>query len=374
MEKLPAGFTCYDNFDDFIEHDMDAVVLANYFHEHAPFAIKCLERGIHVFSECTAGGTLAECVELVRAAEKSDAVYMLAENYPFMIFNQELRRLCDGGSLGKILYAEGEYNHPTDPVDTSFYKDYIYSVDHWRNFLPRSYYVTHSLAPLMYATGASPKRVTAMATFDEPKADVPTARRVGDKATVMMTQNDDGSIFRFTGCAAFGGHHNAYRVCGTSGSVENIRGAGARMILHYNKWSCPEGSDEVKEYNPTWHESPELVELIERTGHGGGDFLVCREFLEVIRNGRKAAFPFDVYSATRMSATAILAHRSMLEGGKPYDIPDFRVEADRKLYENDRITPFPGANGEAPTIPCCSVVDYSPSESQIEGFKKLIAD
>lgn len=37
-------------FDEFIEYDMDAVVLANYFHEHAFFAIKCFEKGIHVFS------------------------------------------------------------------------------------------------------------------------------------------------------------------------------------------------------------------------------------------------------------------------------------------------------------------------------------
>ena len=41
----------YDCFDEFIEHDMDAVVLANYATEHAPFAIRCLKKGLHVFSE-----------------------------------------------------------------------------------------------------------------------------------------------------------------------------------------------------------------------------------------------------------------------------------------------------------------------------------
>ncbi len=30
---------------------MDAVVLANYAHEHAPFAIRCLNEGKHVLSE-----------------------------------------------------------------------------------------------------------------------------------------------------------------------------------------------------------------------------------------------------------------------------------------------------------------------------------
>ena len=45
------------------------------------------------------------------AAEKSKAKYMLLENYPFMLFNQEMKKIYEGGTLGKILYAEGEYNH-----------------------------------------------------------------------------------------------------------------------------------------------------------------------------------------------------------------------------------------------------------------------
>ncbi len=45
QKKDSEGFnvTFYDNFDDFIQHDMDAVVLANYAHQHAPFAIKAMK-------------------------------------------------------------------------------------------------------------------------------------------------------------------------------------------------------------------------------------------------------------------------------------------------------------------------------------------
>ena len=50
---------------------MEAVFLCNFFHDHAPFAIKALERNIHVLSECTSNGTMAEGVALVRAAKKS---------------------------------------------------------------------------------------------------------------------------------------------------------------------------------------------------------------------------------------------------------------------------------------------------------------
>ena len=71
-----------------------------------------MDKGIHVLSETTAAGTLKECVELVEAQERSSAIYALAENYPYMLCNQELERIYKGGTLGKVIYAEGEYVHP----------------------------------------------------------------------------------------------------------------------------------------------------------------------------------------------------------------------------------------------------------------------
>jgi len=240
VNKVSADTVAYDDFDAFIEHDMDAVLLANYFHEHTPYAIKCFKKGLHVLSECISNGTMAEGVELLRAFEKSNSIYMLSENYPQMIFNREMKRVCDDGTLGKILYAEGEYNHPGDPNDIEFKKVYNYFPEHWRNFLPRSYYITHSLGPVMWATGATPKKVTSFAAFAPIEGDVPTASFSGDRVSIVTTQNDDGSIFRITGCAAFGGHHNAYRICGTDGQIENLRGMGSKLSLRYNSWSKPE--------------------------------------------------------------------------------------------------------------------------------------
>jgi len=106
------GVATYTDYDKFLRHDMDAVVLANYFHQHAPFAIKALGSGFHVMSECSACKTLAEGVALCRAVEESGRIYMLAENYPFTAFNIEMRRLYRAGEIGRVLYAEGEYNHP----------------------------------------------------------------------------------------------------------------------------------------------------------------------------------------------------------------------------------------------------------------------
>ena len=83
-DTLGKDLATYLAFDDFIAHEgLEAVVISNYFHEHAPYAINALERNIHVLCECSSNGTMAEGVALVRACEKSDAFFMIAENYPF---------------------------------------------------------------------------------------------------------------------------------------------------------------------------------------------------------------------------------------------------------------------------------------------------
>ena len=374
LEKAVATFgentATYDDFDKFIEHPMDGVIIANFFPFHAPYAIKCLEKGIHVLSECASNGTMAEGVALVRAAEKSNAIYMLGENYPHALVTREIKRVCEGGTLGKILYAEGEYNHPFDPASIKGRKALFPFPEHWRNYNPRTYYINHSLGPVMHATGATPKRVSAYAVFAPIEGAYPTAIQNGDRVAIVVTQNDDGSIFRVTGTAGFGGHHSSYRVCGTEGQVESVRGMKEKVMLRYNPWSLPAGAATEQLYTPSWNDKDEA--LITKTGHGGGDFIVVRKFLECIAEGKQPEFPFDVYSAVTMASVGMLAHRSMLEGGQPYDIPDFRCEEDRKKWENDYLTPYPGPNGEAPTLPCCSKKDFAPTEEQWELYRKLV--
>ena len=44
-QEAGMNVALYENFDDFLRCDMEAVVLANYATEHAPFAIRCLKSG-----------------------------------------------------------------------------------------------------------------------------------------------------------------------------------------------------------------------------------------------------------------------------------------------------------------------------------------
>ena len=365
--KIAPDIAIYRDFDEFIEHPMDAVMLCNYFNEHTKYAVRCLEKNIHVLSETMSNTTMADGVRLVRAAEKSKAFYMLAENYPFMVFNQELYRVYRGGTLGHVLFAEGEYNHPLDPNNMKEIARLRPTPEHWRNNLPRSYYITHSLAPLMHITGQRPVRVSAMPVYGY-EEDPSCALNVRDRAAIITTLNDDRSVFRITGCAAFGCHENSYRICGELGQIENVRGSGNKVMLNYNKWNVPEGMEEHNYYKPDFPE--EDKPLLEKSGHGGSDFYVFREFISCIKENRRPEF--DEYFSTTMASVAILAHRSILNDNKAYDVPDFRRPEDRLKYEDDELTPFYGIDGEAPTLPACSDPDYVPSQAKREAYETAL--
>ena len=105
-------------------------------------------------------------------------------------------------------------------------------------------------------------------------------------------------------------------------------------------------------------------------GHGGGDYFVIKEFFNCIREGRRPTF--DHYFATTCASVAILSHRSLLERGVPYDIPDFHREEDRVKYENDYLTPFYGSDGSKPTLPCCSHPDYVAPKEVEDYYNNII--
>ena len=74
----------YRVFDDMLDSDIDAVVIATPMQCHVPQAIAALEAGKHVLSEVTAGVTMDELYWLIEAVEQSGKTYMYAENYCYM--------------------------------------------------------------------------------------------------------------------------------------------------------------------------------------------------------------------------------------------------------------------------------------------------
>jgi len=350
----------FSDFDEFIQQDMDAVILGNYFCEHAKFAIKAMRAGKHVLSETISNVTMAEGVALVRAKEETGKIYALLENYPFFKQNLEMERVYKEGTLGNLVYAEGEYVHPMSDQEQN---ELAPGERHWRNWTPRTYYTTHALAPLMQMTDSMPTKVTAMASF-QPEVAKGTALRTGDAAAIIMCQTDTNAVFRITGWAMFQPHGSYYRLCCTKGGVETNHTTG-KMRLCYNGWTVPEGKEAFQEYEIKWQDE-ELGKMADGAGHGGADFFVVHSFIEDIRNQREPYW--NVYRATTTASVAILAWRSVLNGNATYDIPDFRKEEDRRKYEFDNISPYPDENYKV-MIPCSSQ-PYAPTQADLDAANK----
>ena len=360
------GVATYTDYDRFLEHDMDAVVLANYFHQHAPFAVKALRAGKHVMSETASNTTLAEGVELCRTVEQTGLIYMLAENYPYTVFNQEMRRVYRTGEIGEVTYAEGEYNHPMAPEARLRISP---GMKHWRSWIPSTYYCTHALAPLMYITDTMPVKVNGLSIVCR-SVDEQTVH-VADPGSVILCRMDNGSVFRIFGLV-LPGHSNWYRVHGSRGAMEIVRGRGyfgpGQVRVWHESWNLEPGEEEERVYTPDW---PEHGDLARQAGHGGGDFWTNFHFANAIRSGEPPCL--DVYRGVAMSSVGIVAWKSALKDGVPIDMPDFRNEANRKQHEDDHWSPWPEHGG--PGQPPPSIEGFvEPSPQGVELARRVWED
>ncbi len=341
------GIATYTDYDAFLEHDLDAVVLANYFHEHAPFAIKALRAGKHVMSECAACSTLAEGVELCRTVEKTGCIYLFAENYPYTAFNLELARLYRAGEIGRVLYAEGEYNHPMSLQSRLAISP---GLRHWRNNLPATYYCTHAMAPLMAITDTMPVRVNGFTAPLPEDSKRPRLWQQADVGGIILAKMDNGAVFKLLQ-GGLPGHSIFYRLHGEGGLMETGRGPGywgpGSVRIAHDEWELKKGQVPEKTYFPQF---PAWAQAAARAGHGGGDWFTNHYFAEAIRSGKQPYL--NVYRGVAMSAIGILAWKSVLDQGNSYEVPDFARESSRRKWAKDTWRPLDLDDPQAP--PVCS--------------------
>ena len=326
--KKAKGFTIYENFDDFIKHDMDAVVLANYAHEHVPYAIRCLKAGKHVLSEVLGCATLKEAVELIETVESTGLVYSYAENYCYMPAMLEMSMLYKEGAIGEFEYGEGEYVHNCEPI----WPDITYGdPNHWRNGMTANFYCTHSIGPILHMTKLRPVSVTG---FELPFS--PRTARMGARsgtAGIEMITLENGAILKSL-------HGNLDKnsiwccVYGTKGRMESAR-EDAEVGDIYTLYTNIDSSDGVwdgkpKKYSPRH----EFADKAQDMGHGGSDYYPMHWFIEAC-NGNKNADIIDVYEAIDMTLPGLLGYFSVLDGGIPKRIPNLRLKEERDAVRND---------------------------------------
>lgn len=334
------NITFYDNFDEFIEHDMDAVVLANYANEHVPFAIRAMKKGLHVFSEVLPCQNMKEAVELIETVEETGKIYAYGENYCYMAAPYEMKKEYEKGTIGEFEYGECEYIHNCESIWPSI----TYGErDHWRNNMYSTFYCTHSIGPIIHITGLRPVRVTG---FEGTKNErnLRGGAKGGQFGIEMITLENGGLIKSIHG----GLYNNSiwYCVFGSKGSMECGReiakdGHIDKIYMNYDHFSGDYGNGVYKSYEP----KNDILGDVEGFGHGGSDFYSMYHFIDKIL-GNKDADTIDVYEAMDMFLPGLFAYFSILDSGMPKEIPNLRDKTIRDEWRNNTACCDPKAAGD----------------------------
>lgn len=339
-EEQGLNIAFYDNFEDFIKHDMDAIVLANYANEHAPFAIEAMKLGKHVFSEVLPVQTMKEAVELIEIVEKTGMLYAYGENYCYMPAPFEMKKLYKAGTIGEFEYGECEYIHNCEQIWPQItYGD----KDHWRNNMYCTFYCTHSIGPIIHATGLRPVSVVGFEGTQRER-NLRCGSRSGLYGIEMITLENGGIIKSVHG----GLYNDSVWFCmyGSKGRMESARDLPDsdrfhKLFVEYNEYSGDYNNFKYLNYNPTHG----MEDKIKDFGHGGSDFYSMWHFVEKIK-GNPDADTIDVYEAMDMFLPGMFAYRSILDGGIPKEIPNLRDKATRELWRNDTTCTDPKVAGE----------------------------
>jgi predicted dehydrogenase len=94
--------------EELFRSDVDAVVIATPVRTHYHLAKKALAHGKHVLVEKPLTSDVAEAEELVELAERYNRTLMVGHTFQYSPAVNELRKLVQGGDLGKIYSIEAE--------------------------------------------------------------------------------------------------------------------------------------------------------------------------------------------------------------------------------------------------------------------------
>ncbi len=335
--RKPAGFSQgpKDYQRMLRRDDFDAVLVGTPMQVHAAMSIDALRAGKHVLSEVAAAMTLDDCWGLVRAAEETGRIYMLAENCCYADHALMILNMIRKGLFGTLTYAECGYVHNCPGL--MFQADGALT---WRGEMTRDFagnlYPTHSLGPVARwlgvnrgdrmvslvagATGHASLNQFVSQRFPAGHPARQIRFQAADSTTVLIRTAKGVLIdLRYDIVSPRPVVSTTYLgLQGTTASYESR--TGSLWVQGRSKGNAWEpAADYAKEFeHPMWTESRRQAA---GSGHGGIDFFTVRDFLRTVQRGGPS--PVDCYDAAAWSSIIPLSGKSLAEGGKPQEIPDF---------------------------------------------------
>lgn len=312
-EKGVKELICFENYEDMLASDIDAVIIASGANAHVPMVIQALDAGKHVLSEVPAVNSVEEAQILKNAVRSHPELkYMLGENCCFWRFVEEWKKIIDKGLIGEPVIIEAEYLHhefnSKEKWDLSHDSE---GNPNWRVYLNSIQYLTHELGPILYMLGDD--SCVSVSGFAPDFETVPY--KVGKSNEMAVFKTAKGAIIKiFIGFGVHVGFDHNFTIYGTKGSLETDRN---KMI--FDAHSYGRFYDVIKEKIelPFSTRYPEEKD----DGHGGCDTQMIKAFAKCIIEDTKP--PIDVDMGIQMSIAGLYAQESVEKGSIPIKIPRF---------------------------------------------------
>lgn len=336
---------------------IDAVLISTPWEWHKVQGVEALYAKKIVGMEVGGALNLNECWEYVKTHEATGTPLFAMENVCYRRDVMAILNMVRKGIFGELLHGEGGYKHDLRGV---LFNDGItpynsgvefgtkgYSEARWRteHYIKRNgeLYPTHGLGPvammmdinrgnrlLRLSSFASKARGLHDYIVNHPKGgeNHPNAKiefKEGDVVTTQIACENGETILLTHDTSLQRPYNLGFKVQGTKGLWEDF-GWGdfdqghiyfESLMNHSHKWDNSEKW--LKEYDhPLWKRYEHLAE---GAGHGGMDWFLIHTFIECIKNN--VEFPMDVYDLATWYSITPLSEKSIAQGGKVMNIPDF---------------------------------------------------
>lgn len=333
--------------------DVDLVYIATPWQMHVTIALYAMEHGKHVAIEVPCANTVAECWQLVDAAERNRVHCTILENCCYDHFELTTLYMAQQGLFGEIIHTEGAYIHNLEP----YWQHYA---DNWRLEYNQAHngdiYATHGIGPncqalnihrgdrLDYLVAMSTKSVNGTKLVKELMNEeecrqgdqINTLIRTVNGCTIdmqhnVMTPRPYSRMYQLVGTEGFA---NKYPIEGYTFKTDQINKVAPELgttpdIENLNHHTfAPKGVVEamMEQYkHPVQRQLVDGIPLEEYSkrvgGHGGMDFIMDYRLVYCLRHG--LPLDMDVYDAAEWSSMGELTRISIENGSKPVRIPDF---------------------------------------------------
>jgi predicted dehydrogenase len=122
-QKLSRDAVQFASFEELLDQELDAIVIATPNALHAEQSIAALERGISVFCQKPLGRNARETRKIVDVARRNDRLLGVDLSYRAIPAMRSVSDLVESGELGKVFAVDAKFHNGYGP-DKAWFRDF----------------------------------------------------------------------------------------------------------------------------------------------------------------------------------------------------------------------------------------------------------